>query len=102
VELMPTMHIHIVRYEDPPPWDQEDVTITEADWEVALLEGGMTSGRASVALRLDVPGVGKVIAQTSLSNWLNATAAFRGAVPAEFEGSALDIRYPIDGETQHG
>jgi hypothetical protein len=45
---------------------------------VALLPGGMTSGRASVGIRIDLPDGRFVVAQTSLALFRAAVAAFNG------------------------
>lgn len=46
--------------------------------EVALLPGGMASGKASVAIRLNLPDGRVVIAQTSQELFDAAARAFRG------------------------
>jgi uncharacterized protein (UPF0371 family) len=46
--------------------------------EVALLPGGMSSGKASVAIRIDLPDGRTVIAQTSQELFDAAARAFRG------------------------
>lgn len=43
---------------------------------VALLEGGMQSGKASVSFRIHLPDGKVVIAETSLSLLIGATRAF--------------------------
>lgn len=45
---------------------------------VALLPGGMASGKASVAIRVDLPDGRTVIAQTSHELFEAAARAFRG------------------------
>lgn len=45
---------------------------------VALLPGGMSSGKASVAIRIELPDGRTVIAQTSLELFDSAARAFRG------------------------
>jgi len=45
---------------------------------VALLPGGMTSGAAAVAIRIDLPDGRIVIAQTSQMLFDSAARAFRG------------------------
>lgn len=46
--------------------------------EVALLPGGMASGKASVAIRIDLPDGRTVIAQTSEELFQGAARVFRG------------------------
>lgn len=46
--------------------------------EVALLPGGMASGKASVAIRIELPDGRTVIAQTSQELFDAAARAFRG------------------------
>ncbi len=48
------------------------------DLEVALLPGGMASGKPSVVMRINLPDGRVVIAQTSLDLWRTATRAFDG------------------------
>ena len=90
---MPDIDIHIVRHGDPAPWADhyQGTPPIEADgsWKVVLLEGGMASGLPSVALELTVPGIGRVIAQTSLALWTGVTLAGRGAFPEAFAGGPL-------------
>lgn len=91
---MPSMDIKIVRHGDPPPladMDKDTYVATE-DWKVVLLEGGMSSGLPSVGLELEVPGLGRVLAQTSLAAWSGVTIAGRGAFPEAFRGGPLEER----------
>ncbi len=61
--------------------------------EVALLEGGMASGKPSVMLRLELPDGSVVIAETSLALFMMAADAFEArhprpeATPAEKEAA---------------
>jgi hypothetical protein len=45
---------------------------------LAMLEGGMVSGKPSVALRIDLPDGRTVLAETSVELFLTAAAAVRG------------------------
>jgi hypothetical protein len=56
----------------------DDQIIAVEHIEVALLPGGMASGAASVAIRLDLPDGRTVIAQTSQQLFDGAARAFRG------------------------
>lgn len=88
---MPDIDIKIVRHGDPPPWPElgnAEHLATES-WKVVILEGGMDSGLPSIGLALEVPGVGTVIAQTSLAAWSGVTIAGRGAFPEAFRGGPL-------------
>lgn len=59
--------------------DLEGREIIEIDRiEVALLPGGMESGKASVAIRIDLPDGRTVIAQISQELFDAAARAFRG------------------------
>lgn len=49
--------------------------------EVAALEGGMASGRTSLALRLNLPDGQVVIAETSLALFLDAATILKTAFP---------------------
>lgn len=55
----------------------EQIVCTE-NISVALLPGGMSSGKASVAIRIDLPDGRTVIAQTSQELFDAAARAFRG------------------------
>lgn len=46
--------------------------------KLCVLEGGMVSGRPSVALRIDLPDGRVAIYQTSVGQFLMAAAALRG------------------------
>ena len=48
---------------------------------VALLDGGMTSGRPSVAVRIDLPDGSVVIAETSARLFVTAGRAFMARHP---------------------
>ncbi|MGH9249010.1 MAG: hypothetical protein ACRD0W_05780 [Acidimicrobiales bacterium] len=61
-----------------------------AVWRLAALEGGMGSGAASLALRLDIDNHRVVVAQTSLAAWIAATCALRGRFPDAFRGTPLE------------
>ena len=75
------------------------VHLQDATWKLAALEGGMASGAASLALRLDlgdagfdadIPNGRVVIAETSLAAWIAVTAALRARYPAAFAGTPLE------------
>lgn len=53
---------------------------------VAVLEGGLTSGRPSVAIRLDLPDGQTVVAETSARLFCTAAKAIMGKFPDLFEG----------------
>lgn len=88
---MPTIDVKIVRRDDPPPFPQAQnvVHLPDAVWELAALEGGMQSGKESLALRLTLPDGTEVLAETSLGAWITATCAIRGAFPDGFAGTPL-------------
>ena len=91
---MPDANIKIVRYGDPPPFPADsdaDLFVATDSWKVAILEGGMSSGLPSVGLQLDVPGVGRVMAQTSLAMVTAIVLAGRGAFPEAFVGGPLEV-----------
>ena len=77
---MPTL---IIKLEGDASWPDladkpDDQIIDVHNLEVALLPGGMESGRASVAIRIDLPDGRVVIAQTSQQLFDAAASAFRG------------------------
>jgi hypothetical protein len=52
---------------------------------IALLEGGMKSGQASVALRIELPTGETVVAETSARIFCTAAKAFMARCPELFE-----------------
>lgn len=90
---MPHVDLRIVRLGDPPPLPADTDAIAvpaEATWTVIALEGGMTSGKPSIALRLPLPDGRAVLAQTSLQAWIAVTCALRAAFPDVFAGTPLE------------
>lgn len=81
---MPAMHIIL---EGDNAWpdlrDKPDgqVIHLQNTIEVTALEGGMQSGRTSVAFRFDLPDGRSVLAETSLALFLNAARAFQLRYP---------------------
>lgn len=61
-------------------WDdlqgKEIIHLQDVVWEMAALPGGMSSGKPSVALRLDLPDGKVLVAETSLLALLSAVNAF--------------------------
>jgi hypothetical protein len=55
---------------------------------VAVLDGGMKSGRPSVAIRLDLPDGRTVVAETSARLFCVAARAIMAKHPELFEGDA--------------
>jgi hypothetical protein len=88
---VPEIRVSVVRYGDPPPYpDLQDVVhLPDGVWDLAVLEGGMQSGKESLALRLTLPDGTEVLAETSLSAWITATCAIRGAFPDAFAGTPI-------------
>lgn len=90
---MPDIDIKIVRHHDRPAWpdlnDDPNLMVATGSWGMAIIEGGMQSGRHSVALRLELPGVGTVIAEMSVAAWISATCVMRGAFPEAFADGPL-------------
>lgn len=91
---MPAMDLRIIRQGDPPPWTDisEAIHLPDDTWKVAILEGGMTSGKPSLALRFELPDGKIVIAETSVAAWSAVTVAARGAFPDLFVGGPLEGR----------
>lgn len=52
--------------------------------EMVLLDGGMASGKPSVAIRLDIDG-GSIIAQTSAALFVNAARLIEAKYPNLFD-----------------
>ncbi|MGH9249211.1 MAG: hypothetical protein ACRD0W_06830 [Acidimicrobiales bacterium] len=59
-------------------------------WNLAALDQGMVSGEPSVALRFDLDDHVTLVAQTSLRQWIAATAAIRGRFPDAFVGTPME------------
>jgi hypothetical protein len=55
----------------------EDVIHTTEHMAIAALSAGMTSGRPSIAIRINLPDGKVVVAETSMRLFLNAADAFR-------------------------
>lgn len=97
---MPSIDISIVKRDSAPPWDDVTGPIQippDEPWRIAIIEGGMQSGQASIALRLEVPdadglGSSTVIAETSLSALIGVLAAARGAFPDAFVGGPFEAK----------
>jgi hypothetical protein len=93
---VPDIDIKIIRHGDPPPWgevmmEKQPPLLASESWRLVALEGGMSSGAPSIALWLETDD-GPVIAQTSLTAWVAATCALRGAFPSVFDGTPLAER----------
>ncbi len=54
--------------------------------QVAVLDGGMSSGRPSVAIRIDLPDGQAVIAETSARLFCTAARAIQAKYPDLFDG----------------
>lgn len=52
------------------------IHLQDVVWKMAALPGGMSSGKPSVALRLDLPDGQVVVAETSLLALVTAVSAF--------------------------
>lgn len=78
---MPGLNIHVNGdncWEDLLHRKQDIIHLSDdADMEIAGLSGGMTSGRPSVALRINLPDGRVVIAETSMRLFLSAADVFR-------------------------
>ena len=57
----------------------DTIFLEDAAWTLIRLRGGMTSGRSSLMLRIELPDGKTLLAQTSLGAWQMATAALKGA-----------------------
>jgi hypothetical protein len=88
---LPEIDVRIVRRGDPPPFPdlQNIVHTADAVWELVALEGGMQSGKESLALHITLPDGTEMLAETSLGAWITATCAIRGAFPDAFAGTPL-------------
>jgi hypothetical protein len=74
---MPSMNIVLQEPAWPELRERTDVIHTTGPIGIAGLEGGMESGKPSVALRIDLPDGRVVLAETSLSLFLTAADALR-------------------------
>jgi hypothetical protein len=91
---MPALDIKIVRFGDEVPWpevDREQILHYTDTMKVAVLEGGMSSGKPSVALRIDLDDGRTLIAETSLDLLIGVLATAHGAFPQSFVGGLFDI-----------
>jgi hypothetical protein len=87
---MPTIDLNLNGDNAWPDIASKDVVhLPDAVWHVAALEGGMTSGKVSLALRLDLPDGTTLVAETSLAAWIAATSTLRGRFPQAFVGTPL-------------
>lgn len=68
------------------------IHLPETVWHIAALEGGMSSGKSSLALRIDLPNGDVLVTETSLAAWIAATCSLRGRFPEEFVGTPLEYR----------
>lgn len=90
---MPSADITVIKKGDPPCWaDLPDpqVHVPDMEMKVAIIEGGMASGRTSIAIRVEIGG-DVVIMETSLAILASIVVAARGALPDQFEGGPLEV-----------
>ena len=57
---------------------EADIIHLTDDFTVSALEGGMTSGNASLVIRIDLPDGRVVLQETSVALWHTVDAALRG------------------------
>lgn len=90
---MPEATVHITRIGDPPPLQEtgSHTYLPNAELQFVILEGGMGSGRCSVAILVPMPDGRSVLAETSLSILSSVVIAARGAFPREFDGGPLHV-----------
>lgn len=83
--------IRIVRRGDPePPWaDLGDYYESDGPIGLAAIEGGTSSGKPALVLRIPGPAGRPVITSTTLDTLISAVAGLRGGFPASFEGTDL-------------
>ena len=82
---MAELHIHLVGdncWPDLVEKRDKVIHITD-DMEIAALSGGMTSGRPSVALRINLPDGQVVVAELSMRLFLMAAHAFTARYGSE-------------------
>jgi hypothetical protein len=53
------------------------ILVQDTQMELAVLPGGMKSGKPSVAIRINLPGGAVVFAETSLALFLSSADAFK-------------------------
>jgi len=79
--------VRIVDRGDEPPFPVLPGPLQKCKLDrAALLQGGMASGKPSVAFIVDLPAGGVAFIETSLANFEMMAAAFRGAVQRWEEG----------------
>ncbi len=78
---------------------EEIIHLPDVTWRLAAREHGMTSGKVSLMLRLDVIRglapegalpVSVVLTETSLAAWIAATCALRARFPEAFADTPLE------------
>lgn len=81
----PVIHIVVAPGGENVPWDKPlpdaektDIYFLSGPIAAAILEGGMTSGKPSVGLRIDLPDGRVVIQQTSVAALEGLLGACRG------------------------
>jgi hypothetical protein len=79
---MPAINIHLVGDDCWPDLDSKSVEMTQEPIGVALLKGGMVSGKPSVTIRIDLPGDRVVLAETSLDLFVAAARAMTARMEA--------------------
>lgn len=87
---MPAIHLNLEGDNAWPDLEPDGFVVGPEEWRLAVLERGMSSGKPSIALRLDLPTGQTVIAQTSLAAWIAVTCALRGRYPDEFIDTPLE------------
>lgn len=93
------LDLSMCEFGDPSPWagklpGGEPILLENAQWHVVVIGGAMESGLPSVALRLDLPGGGCIVAECSLALWSSVTVAARARYPEAFFGGPIDPRKP--------
>jgi hypothetical protein len=95
---MPVISVHLdgdKAWPDLAAKPSEILHLRDQRWSLAALKGGMSSGKPSLALRLDLPrhsadGATVIVAETSMAAWIAATVALRARFPEAFAGTPLE------------
>lgn len=85
---MAAVHLTIVARGDAPPWqdvDSDDLFYHDisGDWQVALVEHGVSSGEPSVGIRIDTD-YGPIIIEQTLNMLIAITGALRAGAETRF------------------
>lgn len=65
------------------------IYVEEPDWQLIGIDHGMSSGRAAIALRINLPDGRVLVVDSSAAVWIAAAQALKGRYPAEDPGPSM-------------